>query len=56
MMWIVRDRKLMFKYDYEADLEAGRYDNGIAVRTGLLHHGPFIGLQHRHVLALMSGM
>jgi hypothetical protein len=32
------------KYDYEADLQAGRYDNGIAVRTGLLHRGPFIGL------------
>jgi hypothetical protein len=32
------------KYDYEADVQAGRYDNGIAVRTGLLHRGPFIGL------------
>jgi hypothetical protein len=31
------------KYHYEADLQAGRYDNGIAVRTGLLDHGPYFG-------------
>ena len=31
------------KYDYEADLQAGRYDNGIAVRTGRLNHGPYEG-------------
>jgi hypothetical protein len=29
------------KVDYRANLLAGLYDNGIAVRTGLLHHGPY---------------
>jgi len=31
------------KYDYDSDLQKGVYDNGIAVRTGLLHHGPYVG-------------
>src|SRR5215831_1142982 len=31
------------KYDYNADLQVGRYDNGIAVRTGKLNHGPYKG-------------
>jgi hypothetical protein len=30
------------KYDYNADLQIGAYDNGIAVRTGILHHGPYV--------------
>ena len=31
------------KYDYNANLQVGRYDNGIAVRTGKLNHGPYEG-------------
>ena len=31
------------KYDYNADLQKGVYDNGIAVRTGILHNGPYVG-------------
>lgn len=32
------------KIDYKANLQAGFYNYGIAVRIGLLHRGPYAGL------------
>ncbi len=31
------------KIDYKANLKAGLYNHGFAVRTGLLHRGPYTG-------------